>query len=109
MQEQCYEPRDVQFPARTPMPPATGNTIFVTLQNLMKTQLVIVALLFIGLTACSSDTTTDQQDSAPAAAPAAAEGDKGTQVRIGGDGVNVETDKVDINISADSGTVRIGD
>jgi len=79
------------------------------LQNPMKMHLPIVALLFLGLTACGNGTEADQVNDAPAPAAAEAEAEKGTQVRIGGDGVNVQTDKVDINISSDSGTVRIGD
>ncbi len=71
----------------------------------MKKHLPIAAILFLGLTACGNDS--EQHNEAPP--PAATETDKGTKVRVGGDGVNVETDKVNIDISTDSGSVEIGD
>jgi hypothetical protein len=65
----------------------------------------VLGFFILVLTACGADT--EQQNAPPP--PATEQTDKGTKVRIGSDGVNVETDKVDIKISSDSGAVRIGD
>ena len=72
----------------------------------MKKPLTLVCSLAILSFACGGQAESHESPQAPPAETATQE-QSGTSISIGQDGLNVESDKVDINISSDSGKVEV--
>lgn len=71
----------------------------------MKTTAALTIALAFALTACGD--APQEETQVPAEQTSAPTEEKGTSVSIGSDGIKVESDKVDVNISSDSGKVEV--
>ena len=90
-----------------------GRGSAVNFGAMNKPYFLIATAIVLSLTACSGAQQSPEAGQAPppaqeqGSAQPAAEEQKGTEVNVGSEGVDVKSEKVDVKVSADSGKVHV--